>query len=144
MRCYNKIKEKNKIGGISMSKERIEIIEIIELNRNGVRVEEQDHPLPLHYFDDNGGSPDGNYDENNIAGTWVLVDGRHEVGTYAYRSIDDCTLIKEKDFRNYLMNMLKKNYIEMRPSKGVKKRIRRARLSVGKSGGKRGGSSIFT
>src|SRR5690554_3499263 len=123
----------------------INIVEIVELNEYGVRVEEQDLPLPLatRYFDDNGGSPDGNYDENNIAGTWVVLDGKHEIGTYAYRSIDHCTLVKEKDFRNYLMNILKKGYVEMRPSKGVKKRIRRARLSVGKSGGKRGGSSTF-
>src|SRR5690554_2273150 len=123
----------------------INIVEIVELNEYGVRVEEQDLPLPLatRYFDDNGGSPEGNYDENNIAGTWVVLDGKHEIGTYAYRSIDHCTLVKEKDFRNYLMNMLKKDCIEMRPSKGIKKRARRAILSVGKSGGKRGGSSTF-
>ena len=74
----------------------ITIVDIVELNRNGIRIEEEDLPLPLPtlYFDDNGGSPDGNFDEDNIAGTWVVVDGRHEVGTYAYRSIDDCTLIK--------------------------------------------------
>ena len=76
-----------------MSKE-ITIIEIVELNEYGVRIEEQDHPLPFHYFDDNGGSPDGNYDENAIAGTWVVVSGKHEIGTYAYRTIDDVTLIK--------------------------------------------------
>ncbi len=125
-----------------MSKE-ITIVDFVELNEYGVRIEEQDHPLPLHYFDDNGGSPDGNYDENAIAGTWVVVSGKHEIGTYAYRSIDHCTLVKEKDFRNYLMNILKKNYIEMRPSKGVKKRVRRAKLSVSASGGERGGSSTF-
>lgn len=90
-----------------MSKE-ITIVDFVELNEYGVRVEEQDHPLPLHYFDDNGGSPDGNYDEDNIAGTWVVLDGKHEIGTYAYRSIDHCTLIKEEDFRNYLMNILRR------------------------------------
>lgn len=127
-----------------MSKE-ITIVDFVELNEYGIRVEEQDLPLPLAtlYFDDNGWSPDGNYDEDNIAGTWVVLDGKHEIGTYAYRSIDHCTLVKEEDFRNYLMNILKKNYIEMRPSKGVKKRTRRAKLSVGVSGGKRGGSSTF-
>ena len=79
-----------------MSKERIEIIEFIELNRNGVRIEEEDLPLPLqfHYFDDNGWSPDGNFDEDNIAGTWAVVKGKHEIGVYAYRTIDDVTLIK--------------------------------------------------
>src|SRR5690606_41336687 len=108
----------------------INIVEIVELNEYGVRIEEQDLPLPFatRYFDDNGGSPDGNYDENNIAGTWVVLDGKHEIGTYAYRSIDHCTLVKEEDFRNYLMNILKKGYIEMRPSKGVKKRVRRAKI----------------
>jgi hypothetical protein len=95
-----------------MSKE-ITIIEIVELNEYGVRIEEQDHPLPFHYFDDNGGSPDGNYDENAIAGTWVVLDGRHEIGTYAYRSIDDCTLVKEKDFKNYLINELNYNEEEV-------------------------------
>ena len=98
-----------------MSKERIEIIEILQLNRNGVRVEEQDLPLPLqfHYFDDNGGSPDGNFDEDNIAGTWVLVDGRREIGTYAYRTIDDCTLIVEEDLRKYLISELEKNCVDV-------------------------------
>ena len=95
-----------------MSKE-ITIIEIVELNEYGVRIEEQDHPLPFHYFDDNGGSPDGNYDENAIAGTWIVLDGKHEIGTYAYRSIDDCTLVKEKDFKNYLINELNYNEEEV-------------------------------
>lgn len=89
-----------------MSKE-ITIVDFVELNEYGVRVEEQDHPLPLHYFDDNGGSPDGNYDENAIAGTWVVLDGKHEIGTYAYRSIDHCTLVKEKDFIKYMIGILK-------------------------------------
>ena len=77
-------------------KKEITILDIVELNRNGIRIEEENLPLPVvtRYFDDNGGSPDGNYDEDNIAGTWLVVDGRHEVGIYAYRSIDDITLIK--------------------------------------------------
>src|SRR5690606_36550709 len=121
----------------------INVIEIVYLNHNGIRIEEQENPLAFMYFNDNGSLPEGNFDETNVAGTWVVVSGKHEVGTYAYRSIDHCTLVKEKDFINYLMNILKKSCIEMRPSKGIKKRIRRARLSVGKSGGKRGGSSTF-
>ena len=127
-----------------MSKE-ITIVDFVELNEYGVRVEEQDLPLPFatRYFDDNGGSPDGNYDEDNIAGTWVVLDGKHEIGTYAYRSIDHCTLVKEKDFIKYMIGILKNSCIEMRPSKGVKKRTRRAKLSVGVSGGERGGSSTF-
>lgn len=126
-------------------KKEITIVDIVELNRNGIRIEEEDLPLPVvtRYFDDNGGSPDGNYDEDAIAGTWVVLDGKHEIGTYAYRSIDHCTLVKEKDFIKYMIGILKNSCIEMRPSKGIKKRTRRAILSVGKSGGKRGGSSTF-
>lgn len=124
-------------------KKEITIVDIVELNEYGVRVEEQENPLAPRYFDDNGGSPDGNYNENAIAGTWVVLDGRHEIGTFAYRSIDHCTLVKEKDFIKYMIGILKKSCIEMRPSKGIKKRARRAKLSVGVSGGKRGGSSTF-
>src|SRR5690606_34337920 len=128
----------------NMSKE-ITIVEIVELNEYGVRVEEQDLPLPLatRFFDDNGGSPDGNYDEDAIAGTWVVLDGKHEIGTYAYRSIDHCTLVKEEDFIKYMIGILKNSCIEMRPSKGIKKRVRRAKLSVSASGGKRGGKTTF-
>ena len=120
--CYNKINKgenAKKIGGISMSKE-INIIEIVYLNQNGIKIEEENHPLPFRYFNDNGSLPEGNYKENDIAGSWVVVKGRHEIGTFAYRSIDDCTLIKEEGFRNYqlLQKLLKeldqmeKNQIE--------------------------------
>lgn len=98
----------------------MKIIKIVYLNQNGVRVEEQENPLAFRYFNDNGRLPDGNFDENNIAGFWVVVEGKHEVGTYAYRSIDDCTLIKEESFRNYQLlqkllkelNQMEKNQIE--------------------------------
>jgi hypothetical protein len=95
-----------------MSKE-INIIEIVYLNQNGIKIEEENHPLPFRYFNDNGSLPEGNYNENAIEGTWVLVDGKHEVGTYAYRTIDDCTLIVEEDLREYLISELEKNYIDV-------------------------------
>ena len=98
----------------------INVIEIVYLNQNGIRVEEQENPLAFMYFNDNGSLPEGNYDENNIEGFWVVVKGRHEIGTFAYRSSDNCTLIKEEDFRNYQLlqkllkelNQMEKNQIE--------------------------------
>lgn len=90
----------------------IKIIEIVKLNRNGIKIEEQANPLPFLYFNDNGGLPKGNFDETNVAGTWVLVDGRCEIGTFAYRRINHRTLVKEEDLRNFLIDELKKNYID--------------------------------
>ena len=90
----------------------INIVEIVELNKNGIRVEEQENPLAFMYFNDNGSLPEGNFDEDAIAGTWVVVSGKHEVGTYAYRSSDDCTLIVEEKLRNYLISELKNNVDE--------------------------------
>src|SRR5690554_706677 len=95
----------------NMSKE-INIIGIVELNKNGIRIEEQENPLAFMYFNDNGSLPEGNFDETNVAGTWVVVSGKHEVGTYAYRSSDDCTLIVEEELRNYLISELKNNVDE--------------------------------
>ncbi|MFW6243008.1 MAG: hypothetical protein ACOC2W_02520 [bacterium] len=51
----------------------------------------------MRYFDDNGGLPEGNYSENDIAGKWVMIEGKIEVEdkiTYAYREVDNTTLIK--------------------------------------------------
>jgi hypothetical protein len=78
------------------------IIEKVKLNKNGVEVEEEENPLAVRYFDDNGCLPNGNYDEDDIAGTWVLVVGKHEIGTYAYRTIDDTTLIPVEIYRKNL------------------------------------------
>mgnify|MGYP001316304378 FL=1 len=65
---------------VSKERKKMTIIDIVDLNEYGVRLEEQDHPLPFYYFDDNGVLPDGNFDEyDDIAGTWVLLDGRHEI-----------------------------------------------------------------
>lgn len=91
----------------------IEIVKIVELNKNGIRVEEQENPLPFLYFNDNGRLPKGNFDKNNVAGTWVLVDGRCEIGTFAYRRTNHRTLVKEKDLRNYLIEELGKNRIDV-------------------------------
>ena len=88
---------------------KIKIIDIVELNENGVDVEEAgNNPMPIKYFDDNGGLPDGNFDENNIAGKWVLLKGRHEIGTYACRTIDNHTLIKLDSF---LRNITEKSIV---------------------------------
>ena len=91
----------------------IEMIEIVKLNKNGVRVEEQANPLPFLYFNDDGSLPKGNYDKTNVAGTWVLVDGRCEIGTFAYRRINHRTLVKEEDLRKYLISELEKNCVDV-------------------------------
>ena len=110
-KLFKKIKKEKE--ACNMSKKKIEIIEILELNENGIRVEEQHNSYATRFFDDNGSLPEGNYDENDIAGSWVMIDGRHEIGTFAYRSIDNVTLIKERDFKNYLINELDYNEEEV-------------------------------
>jgi len=78
----------------------MKIINILELNENGVNVEEQDNEFAIRYFDDNGGFPGGNFDENDIEGIWVLLEEKHtEFDVYAYRSIDDSTLVPINVFR---------------------------------------------
>jgi hypothetical protein len=91
----------------------IEMIEIVKLNKNGIRVEEQANPLPFLYFNDGGSLPKGNYDKTNVAGTWVLVDGRCEIGTFAYRRASHRTLVKEKDLRKYFISELEKNCVDV-------------------------------
>jgi hypothetical protein len=91
----------------------IEMIEIVKLNKNGVRVEEQANPLPFLYFNDDGSLPKGNYDKTNVAGTWVIVDGRCEIGTFAYRRASHRTLVKEEDLRKYLISELEKNCVDV-------------------------------
>ena len=94
-------------------------MKIIELNKNGVEVGEEENPLALRYFNDNGNLPDGNYDEDDIAGSWILIDGDNIAGRwvlisgehtnydiYAYRSIDDTTLIPSEIFRKKLIEEL--------------------------------------
>lgn len=107
----NKIKKEKE--ACNMSKKKIEIIDFVELNENGIRVEEQHNPFAIRFFDDNGSLPEGNYDENDIAGSWVVVEGKCEIGKYAYRSSDNCTLIDERDFKNYLINELDYNEEEV-------------------------------
>ena len=83
------------------------IIEKVKLNKNGVEVEEEENPLAVRYFDDNGCLPNGNYDEDDIAGIWVHVEGEHtNYDMYAYRSIDDTTLIPVEIYRKNLIEEL--------------------------------------
>ena len=84
------------------------IINVVELDEYGVDINEPSE-FATHYFDDNGGWPDGNYDEDNLEGKWLLTTGKQDnFETYAYRSIDDCTLVpvsvftKDKRFINNL------------------------------------------
>ena len=81
----------------------MKIIEVLELNENGVSVDDVNlgTPAEVRYFDDNCGLPDGNFDENNIAGNWVHLEGKHEIGTFAYRQIDDSTLVNIDDNWEY-------------------------------------------
>ena len=82
----------------------MKIIEVLELNESGVSVDDVNEGAPgeVKYFDDNGGLPDGNFDENNIAGNWVHLEGKHEIGTFSYRQIDDSTLVKINDNWEYV------------------------------------------
>ena len=79
----------------------------VKLNANGVEVIEEENLLAMRYFSDNGGLPSGNYDEDDIAGTWVLISGEHtNYDMYAYRSIDDTTLIPLEIYRIKLIEEL--------------------------------------
>lgn len=67
----------------------MKIVDVVYLDQNGICED------GIRYFDDNGGLPDGNYNENNLKGSWIVIDGdatNYNV-TYAYRTIDDTTLI---------------------------------------------------
>jgi len=82
-------------------------IKKVKLNKNGVEVGEEENPLAMRYFDDNGGLANGNYDEDDIAGTWAYVKGEHtNYDMYAYRSIDDTTLIPVEIYRENLIEEL--------------------------------------
>ena len=80
------------------------IVEVVELNENGVKVDEADNPYANIYFDDNGGLPDGNYNKEDIPGEWIVIDGQIEVNeniTYAHVTCSNTTLVKndfEVDF----------------------------------------------
>ena len=72
------------------------IIDIIELNKNGIDVNEP-HEFATRYFNDNGGLPDGNYDESDLSGKWLLIKGKQDkFDVYAYRTIDHSTLVLVK------------------------------------------------
>ena len=91
----------------------MKVIEVVELNENSVKIGEEKNPLAMRYFDDNGGLPSGNYDENDISGIWVHLEGKHtNFAKYAYRSIDNSTLIPGYIFKNYLIDELEDSYID--------------------------------
>ena len=90
-------KEENKM-------KKAKIIDVVKLNENGVNVEEAgNNPMPVKYFDDNGGLPDGNFNPDSIAGEWILIEGcgldelKADV-EYAYRTIDNTLMIKKEDY----------------------------------------------
>jgi hypothetical protein len=82
----------------------MKIIETVELTKSGVKVSDQDNPMAVRYFNDNGNLPDGNFDESQIAGEWVHLEGKHtNLETYAYRSIDNSTLVPVDIFREKMI-----------------------------------------
>lgn len=79
----------------------MKIVDVVELNKNGVEIEKEDSPVADRWFDDNGALPNGNFDENEIAGEWLVIDGKlyiDENTTYAYRTIDNTTLVDLDSF----------------------------------------------
>jgi hypothetical protein len=85
----------------------MKIIEIVELTKSGVKVSDQDNPMAVRYFNDNGNLPDGNFDENQIAGEWVHLEGQHaNFEIYAYRSIDNSTLVPADIFKEKLISQI--------------------------------------
>ena len=97
-------------GEVKMKEEdkMCKIVEVVELNDYGVKVYEADNPYANTYFNDNGGLPDGNYNKEDIAGEWIVIDGQIEVNediTYAHVTCSNTTLVKnnfrigfDKDF----------------------------------------------
>ena len=93
-------KEKEMTKGVDKMK-----IKEVKLNKNGVEVGEEENPLAMRYFSDNGNLPSGDFDVDDIKGTWVHIEGEHtNFAKYAYRSIDNSTLIPENIFRKKLIN----------------------------------------
>lgn len=85
----------------------MKIIETVELTKSGVKVSDQDNPMAARYFNDNGNLPDGNFDESQIAGEWVHLEGKHtDFETYAYRSIDNSTLVPVDILKGKLINQI--------------------------------------
>lgn len=89
---------------IQKEENEMKIVDVVELNQKGINVEEAGQEFATRYFDDNGGLPDGNFDKDNIAGWWIIVDGKLEPAenaniVYAYRSVDNTTLIRNEEIR---------------------------------------------
>lgn len=71
---------------------KIKIHNFIELDEDGKGKRNR-----MSYFDDNGALPDGNYNKDDLEGKWIIIEGKPEIKnnlTYAYRTIDDTTLLK--------------------------------------------------
>ncbi|MFW6047156.1 MAG: hypothetical protein ACOCP4_05170 [Candidatus Woesearchaeota archaeon] len=72
--------------------QKIKAWDIVRLDERGIEKKSR-----LMYLDDNGSKANGNYDKNNIAGNWLVIEGKVEIDnglTYIYRTIDNTTLIK--------------------------------------------------
>lgn len=70
----------------------MEILGFVNLDKNGVGEDD------IRYFDDNGELPIGNFNQEDIEGRWLLIDGKPKIKvgrmTWAYRDIDNTALIK--------------------------------------------------
>jgi len=95
----------------------MKIIETVELTKSGVKVSDQDNPMAVRYFNDNGNLPDGNFDKDKIKGEWIHLEGEHrEFEIYAYRTIDNSTLVPTKIFKNYLISQIAETSITLTKS----------------------------
>lgn len=90
-----------------MSKQEFKVIDVMELNYQGINVEETSNPGAVKYFSDNGSLPSGKYKMREIQGYWVHLEGKHinEFDKYAYRAIDSSTLVPMDIFYNYFMSI---------------------------------------
>ena len=99
----------------------MKIIEVVELNEKGVKVDEVNKGTvgEIRYFEDNNGICSGNYCIDDISGIWVHLEGEHtNFSKYAYRSIDDTTLVPESIFKNHLINEMEDSYADYNEMEG--------------------------
>ena len=84
------------------------VVDWVKLDKNGV--EGGSEGIVYKYFDDNGALPSGNFNKEDIAGVWIVIDGKVDSDNdniiYAYREVDDTTLVKSP-----INNFDKKDYI---------------------------------
>ncbi len=76
------------------------IIDVIEFNKNGIDKREEHLKTAKMWFDDRGQIISGNYDEEKIEDTWVILSGTgfNEFGIYAERAEESMTLVPLKEF----------------------------------------------